>query len=187
MTNAIAQSSIASTNLLNGLQLINRETERVSENQEVYRRFEACKNLRRQILHYIQNVESDQWIGSLVNANDELIKALTAYEILDKSIDDDSDSDAVENTNTAPKLSSSPSAGTTQHQLEGLSLSSPKAKPPPPRPGNIALPPKPPTFTKPPPHAQSESEDEGDDDPFGDSHATSTPYHEKDGMTWREV
>ena len=74
MTNAIAQASIASTNLLNGIQLINRETERVSENAEVVRRFEVCKNLRRNILYYIQNVESDQWIGSLVNANDELVK-----------------------------------------------------------------------------------------------------------------
>ena len=89
MTNSIAQASIASTNLLNGLQLVNRENERVSENAEVFRRFETCKNLRRQILHYIQHVESDEWIGSLVNANDELVRALTAYEIMDRSISDD--------------------------------------------------------------------------------------------------
>lgn len=184
MTNAIAQSSIASTNLLNGLQLINRETERVSDNQEVYRRFETCKNLRRQILHYIQHVESDQWIGSLVNANDELIKALTAYEILDKSIDDDSDSDAVEDTNPAPKMASSP-AKDTQQQLQGLSLGPPTGKPP--RPSNLPLPPKP-AFPKAPLRpAESEGDDEDDDDPFGDSHAAGTPYQERDGMTWREV
>ena len=184
MTNAIAQSSIASTNLLNGLQLINRETERVSDNQEVQRRFETCKNLRRQILHYIQNVESDQWIGSLVNANDELIKALTAYEILDKSIDDDSDSDAVEGTSPPPKMASSP-ATNAQQQLEGLSLSPPAGKPP--RPSNLPLPPKTAFSKQPIRQPESDGEDDDDDDPFGDSHAASTPYQERDGLTWREV
>jgi hypothetical protein len=36
----IASANVASTNLLNGLQLINREQQRVSENPEVMRRFE---------------------------------------------------------------------------------------------------------------------------------------------------
>ena len=148
MTNAIAQASIASTNLLNGLQLINRETQRVSENPEVVRRFEACKQLRRRILYYIQNVESDEWIGSLVNANDELVKALTGYEITDRSIDDDSDSDAWEHDTGAPKSPPSGPNGTTQQQLAGLKLEeAPPVKPP--RPGSIGMPPKP-TFVPPP-------------------------------------
>lgn len=189
MTNAIAQASIASTNLLNGIQLINRETERVSENAEVVRRFEVCKNLRRNILYYIQNVESDQWIGSLVNANDELVKALTAYEITDRSIDDDSDSDAWEHSEAPPKPphSSGPSMD-TQQQLAGLKLDeTPPAKPP--RPSAIPMPPQQPSFAKAavPGRKDSEGEGEDDDDPFGDSHAEATPYQERDGMTWREV
>jgi hypothetical protein len=189
MTNAIAQASIASTNLLNGIQLINRESERVSENAEVVRRFEVCKNLRRNILYYIQNVESDQWIGSLVNANDELVKALTAYEITDRSIDDDSDSDAWEHSEAPPKPTQPPGPSMdTQQQLAGLKLEeAPPAKPP--RPGNIPMPPQP-SFPKAPPTARKEPEDEDDedeDDPFGDSHAEPTPYQERDGMTWREV
>lgn len=185
MTNAIAQASIASTNLLNGLQLINRETERVSQNQECVRRFEVCRNLRRKILYYIQHVESDEWIGSLVNANDELVKALTAYEIMDRSIDDDSDSDAWENPDAArpssPKVSSS-----TQQQLAVLSLEeAPPAKPP--RPNAPAAVPMPPAAPPMPPAQNGSDDEEDEDDPFGDSHAAKTPYEERAGMTWREV
>lgn len=190
MTNAIAQSSIASTNLLNGLQLINRETERVSENPEVVRRFETCKTLRRQVLGYIQNVESENWIGSLVNANDELVKALTAYEIMDKSVDDDSDSDAWDQAGGAPHghghghtTHHPPGSGvtsTTANQLAGLSLEAAPTKPP--RPMNIAMP-RQPTFKA----SKPAEDEEEDDDPFGDSNAAPTPAAERPGMTWREV
>ena len=188
MTDAIAQSSIASTNLLNALQLINRETQRVSENQEVAYRFEACKTLRRKILYYIQHVESDQWIGSLVNANDELIKALTAFEILDRSVEDDSDSDAWESSGNLPppKPAGAPSM-TTQQQLAGLSIAeTPPVRPP--RPGNIPLPPKPAfTTSSSVDPTEPSGEDQDEDNPFGDANAVPTPYQERDGMTWREV
>jgi LAS seventeen-binding protein 5 len=179
MTNAIAQASIASTNLLNGLQLINRETERVSDNPEIVKRFETCKSLRRQILLYIQHVESDDWIGSLVNANDELVKALTAYEIMDRSIEDDSDSDEFEPASSAR---GHPISTDTATQLAGIRISDdPPAKPPRPPPATMAMPPV--------PKFQDGDVDEDDDadNPFGDSNAVSTPQVERSGMTWREV
>lgn len=192
MTNCIARASIASTNLLNGLQLINRETERVSENPEVVNRFQTCKSLRRQILLYIQHVESDEWIGSLVNANDELVKALTAYEIMDRSIDDDSDSDMEQHL--ADSMKTGQPAGAkhmramstdTQAQLAGLSIGeahhAAPAKPPRPAPGGIAMPPKP-SFP-----AEEDDAGEDEDDPFGDSNAAPTPHVERAGMTWRQV
>lgn len=149
----IASATVASTNLMNGLQLINREVQRVSENTEVMQRFETCKVLRRQILRYIQLVESDQYIGSLLNANDELVKALMAFEIMDKSIDDDSDSDTEQQS---PPIAS----------MAGMSMEqAPPAKPP--RPTSIPMPP-PPALGK--QKAQPESEPEDEDDPFGDSH-----------------
>lgn len=145
----IASASVASNSLMNALQLINREEQRVSENPEAAQRFETCKLTRRQILRYIQLVESDQYIGSLLNANDELVKALMAYEIMDKSIDDDSDSDAED----APPPTSS---------MAGLSMQeAPPAKPPRPMSIPMPAPPKP------------EPEEEDDDDPFGDSHGES--------------
>jgi len=105
----IAEASIASTNLTNTLQSINREQERISENQTALQRFEACKQLRRKILRYVRwpaapkrevltppqihHVDSEQWLGSLLHANDELVTALMTFEQLDRSIDADSDSD----------------------------------------------------------------------------------------------
>ena len=41
----------------------------------------------------IQHVESEDWLGSLLHANDELVTALMTFEQLDRSIDADSDSD----------------------------------------------------------------------------------------------
>jgi hypothetical protein len=93
MTRHIAEASIAATNLTNTLQTINRERERISENQLAVQRFEACKQLRRKILRYIHLVESEQYLGSLLHANDELVTALMTFEQLDRSIDADSDSD----------------------------------------------------------------------------------------------
>ncbi|KAG5994893.1 hypothetical protein E4U43_003150, partial [Claviceps pusilla] len=52
MKSVIAEASIASTGLMNSLQTINREKERVSENGSAVQHFEACKTLRRRILRY---------------------------------------------------------------------------------------------------------------------------------------
>ena len=177
MTKAIANSSMASINLLNGLQLVNRENERVSENQEVLRRFQTCKKLRKEILRYIQHVESDEWIGSLVNANDELVKALTAYEIMDRSVDDDSDSDAWEHAPPEAMLPQSGSGGPSDaaDDPRGLSLQE-DAPPKPPRPGNIAMPSQPAFPSKPSAPTPAE-EEEDEDNPFGDSNAAPTPSH----------
>lgn len=155
----IASANVASTNLLNGLQLINREQQRVSENAEVMRRFETCKQLRRQILRYIHLVESEQYIGGLLNANDELVKGLMAFEIMDKSIDDDSDSDN--------ELSSSLSA---EAAMAGLRIEQ-QAPAKPPRPMSIPMPPAPAPSKQ---RAAPESEPEEDeDDPFSDNNGTS--------------
>lgn len=53
MKTIIAESSVASTNLLNALQLINREQEQVSENAAAVEEFDNCKMLRRHVLRYV--------------------------------------------------------------------------------------------------------------------------------------
>ena len=169
MLQAIANSSMASTNLLNALKFVNRETQRVSDNGDVMQRFENCKMLRRQILRYIQLVESDQWIGSLLSANDELVNALMSFEVMDKSIEDDSDSDAegaIGGAVASPTSQKSPSG--LENQMSGMSLlEQPPAKPP--RPAKSAM--KQSSLAAPPPPKQdlAPSDDEGD--PFGDQHA----------------
>lgn len=49
----ISESGMASVNLLNALQLINREHERVSNNADASKKFEQCKLLRRHVLRYV--------------------------------------------------------------------------------------------------------------------------------------
>ncbi len=53
MKNCIAEASVASTNLLNALRLVNREREQISDNQNAVMHFESCKLLRRKILRYV--------------------------------------------------------------------------------------------------------------------------------------
>jgi hypothetical protein len=53
MKTVIADASISSTNLLNTLQTINRETQRISDNPSAVEKFENCKQLRRRVLRYV--------------------------------------------------------------------------------------------------------------------------------------
>lgn len=176
----LASASVASTNLLNALKLVNRETQRVSEDAEVLNRFETCKQLRRQILRYIQHVESEEFLGSLIHANEELVTALMAFEVLDKSVDYDSDSDQ-------DVLESGWSPDRDDHDLQesfaGLVINPPRP-PRPSRPMSISIP----SSSK---HrvynSDSESETEEDDDednPFGDRNAIRTPNKEISQPTW---
>ena len=128
-------------------------------------RFETCKRIRRQILRYIQLVESDQYLGSLLSANDELVKALMNFEIMDKSIDDDSDSETEEPTR--PRAYTGNSSAETA--MAGLNIGE-QAPAKPPRPGNIPMPPAS-AFQKGRVEPESEPE-EDDDDPFSDKAGT---------------
>lgn len=179
----IASSSVASTNLMNALKLLNRENLRISEHAETVNRFETCKALRRQLLRYIQHVDSEQWLGSLINANDSLVEALMAYEILDKSVDDDSDSEGQDwsddESRAKPTRREPEKQKDTQEAFSRLNI---RQKPSQQHStmilngqGGIR-------------HAEDEdSEEEEGDDPFADSNAVHTPKAERPGMTWREV
>ena len=170
----IASSSLASTSLLNTLKHINRETSRVSDSPEAVSRFETCKGLRRQILRYIQYVETEELLGGLIHANEELVEALMAFEVLDKSVagDDDSDSEFEEAKHLSRKHAASEKAAAATESnnrklsdaVAGLSLQAP------------AKPPRPPAPVQEPSYdsleSASESEEEDDDDnPFGDRNA----------------
>lgn len=194
---SIAESSIAATNLMNSLQSINREQERISENATAVQRFEVCKRLRRKILRYIHHVEDEQWLGGLLHANDELILALMTFEQLDRSIDADSDSDdelaeqahlyrmATEKGKQAMSPTGSGGPGSPVSEMAGLSLApSPPPRPaPPPRPSAASKPMVPPPIkVYQPKTGNDESEDEND--PFGDSHEVRTPLAEKGEPGW---
>ncbi|KAA8644517.1 LSB5 family protein [Aspergillus tanneri] len=181
----LASSSVASTNLLNALKLVNRETHRVSEDVEVLNRFETCKQLRRQILRYIQNVESEEFLGSLIHANEELVTALMAFEVLDKSVDYDSDSDQ-----DVLETGWTPDRDDVNESFAGLVINPPKP-PRPRRPTSISVPSSSSQPQRRVYSSESESEtDEDDDDennPFGDRNAIRTPGIDKFQPTWREI
>ena len=160
--------------MLNALKLVNRETSRVSEDAECINRFEKCKKLRHQILRYIQHIESEEFLGSLIHANEELVTALMAFEVLDKSLDYDSDSDDdVLSGNWRSKAELEDEMG---QSFSGLSVNPPK----PPRP----------TASSSLAHqvyeseSESEPEDDDEDNPFGDRNAIKTPAVEPHGYSW---
>ncbi|ETS78064.1 hypothetical protein PFICI_10126 [Pestalotiopsis fici W106-1] len=181
---AVAEASIASTNLMNSLQSINREKERISENAAAVQRFEACKKLRRKIVRYIYHVEDEQWLGGLLHANDELILALMTFEQLDRSIDADSDSEdelaeqahlyrmATEKGKQAMSPTESANPGSPVPEMDNLSINPTL----PPRP---AAPPRPSAASKsaftPAPQAAVDAEEseesEDENDPFADRNA----------------
>ena len=178
----IASSSVASTNLMNALKLLNREKIRVSEHAETVNRFETCKALRRQILRYIQHIESEQWLGSLINANDSLVEALMAYEILDKSVDDDSDSEGQEWSGDEEPANPTRSEPDNRKDVQEA-FSRLKIGPNPNQQHGMTLP----NRRSEEQHSENESSEEGEeegDDPFADSNAVHTPKTERPGMTW---
>ncbi|KAJ5594947.1 uncharacterized protein N7459_001155 [Penicillium hispanicum] len=179
----LAASSVASTNLLNALKLVNRETSRVSEDAECINRFDKCKKLRHQILRYIQYIESEEFLGGLIHANEELVTALMAFEVLDKSVDYDSDSDDEAlsgNWRSKAELEEEMSQG-----LNGLSVNPPK----PPRPSRPTSLPAASSSQQPRQIIESDSEsepeeDDDEDNPFGDRNAIKTSAAEKSAYTW---
>ncbi|KAJ5129475.1 uncharacterized protein N7515_005514, partial [Penicillium bovifimosum] len=184
----LAASSVASTNLLNALKHVNRETHRVSEDAECRNRFEKCKQLRHGILRYIQYIESEEFLGGLIHANEELVDALMAFEVLDKSVDYDSDS---EEDILEPSWRQRRGLGLQDDDLNdgvaGLNINPPKP-PRPTRPDSLPLASSSqhsrPIFDS---ESESEQEDDDDDNPFGDRNAIKTPAIEKGPPTWREV
>lgn len=173
----IASSSVASTNLMNSLKLINREHKRVSEDLETLKRFETCKLLRRQILRYIQHVESEQWLGSLIHANEELVTALMSFEVLDKSLEDDSDSEDNEWDDDAPSNQKS-----AQESFAGLTIANPTNERTPAR--ALDGKGKADAFRDDDADDENISEEEADDDPFADSNAVQDLKPENRGIAW---
>lgn len=147
--------------------------------------------------HQIHHVESEQWLGSLLHANDELVQALMTFEQLDRSIDADSDSDdeLAEQAHAyrmmTEKGKSPTSPGSPTSAMAGLHIDTPPAQP-----ARPAAPPRPSAVSKPSsqlsvpgrPSADyadaSDEEDEDENDPFADRNAVVTPKVERNEPAW---
>ncbi|KAG9254659.1 uncharacterized protein F5Z01DRAFT_86106 [Emericellopsis atlantica] len=192
MKAVIADASISSTNLLNTLQTINRETERISDNPSAVEKFEACKQLRRRVLRYIHHVEDEHFLGSLLNANDALVHALMSFEQMDNAIDADSDSDdeLAEQAHlyrmaTMNKKEDSGSPTSAQPpDLGNLSISTNAHAPPVPSTSTKPNAPPPPKPPRPAAVPDADSEPEDENDPFGDKNVVETPAFEQGEPRW---
>jgi hypothetical protein len=126
-------------------------------------------------------VESEEYLGSLIHANDELVGALMAFEVLDKSVDYDSDSDQdVLESGWTPDRNDRE----LSESFSGLAVNPPKP-PRPARPLSISVPSS--SKHEPVYRSESESDFEADDDdeenPFGDRNAILSPAVDSFGRT----
>ena len=174
-------ANVESTGLNNALKLINRETERVSENPNARRRFETCKQLRRQTFRYCSYVEDESYLATLLNANDQLSDVLILYEQLDKSFDYDSDSEDYED----PDVLNKGKSPISPQRFAGLSLNDAKGPPMPARPNfHVTMPSGDKGKGVQEPEEEEPDDEEDENDPFADRNAVSTPKLEKGAMTW---
>lgn len=199
----LSEAGTAATNLQNALKLVNREKELACDNMRATECFNTCRKLRRLVLRYIQHIESEDYIGSLIHANDELVTALQLYDKMSQPIDEDSDSedysdseedeldeelDRHQSSRLSDKRSGSEARKTSNsHNRAASSEHVPTAE-------QLAHKRRPPPI---PVKSQVLSEfkakmvindvDEVEDDPFGDAAKIETPSVEKSQMTWREV
>ncbi|THV07599.1 hypothetical protein K435DRAFT_959671 [Dendrothele bispora CBS 962.96] len=79
---SIVEASQASSNLVNAITLVNPEKESLQSNERVQECLAKTKQARKQIVRYIQLVDSEEVIGVLIETNDRIIAAMEMYDQL---------------------------------------------------------------------------------------------------------
>ena len=106
-----------------------------------------------------------------------------AFEILDKSIDDDSDSDGQEFVDDDPSVKPArPETGKTERAQEAFAALSINKSPGKQRPTATAM--NRTSRFKEEEDEEDDPDEDDSDDPFADSNAVHTPKIERPGMTW---
>ncbi|KAI0068178.1 hypothetical protein BV25DRAFT_528861 [Artomyces pyxidatus] len=82
--NAIANASSAANNLINAITLVNTEHDSLLTNERVQECLVKTKQFRKPIVRYIQLVEDEEFIGTLIDTNERIISALEIYDRLSK-------------------------------------------------------------------------------------------------------
>ncbi|TFY80303.1 hypothetical protein EWM64_g3708 [Hericium alpestre] len=82
--NSIANASSAANNLLNAITLVNTEHDSLQSNERVQECIARVKQSRKQIVRYIQLVEDEEFIGTLIETNERIIHALETFDKLSK-------------------------------------------------------------------------------------------------------
>jgi hypothetical protein len=76
----IAEASTASINLTNALKSLHRDQgELATDSKRATVLFDKTRIIRKKILRYLQLTDSEEFLGSLIHANEELVAALQLY------------------------------------------------------------------------------------------------------------
>ncbi|KAM3581898.1 hypothetical protein VKS41_006055 [Umbelopsis sp. WA50703] len=82
----IALANQNCNNLMNALKLINTEEERweveLQHDARIQEYVERCEESNKKIVRYARLVEDEDWIGTLLAANEDLLKALEVYQMM---------------------------------------------------------------------------------------------------------
>lgn len=76
----IANTSQAANNLVNAITLVNSETDSITTNVRVQECLNNAKLARKPIVRYIQLVENEEVIGTLIETNERIIASLEMYD-----------------------------------------------------------------------------------------------------------
>lgn len=79
---SIVEASQATSNLINAIVLVNTEKDSISTNERVQECLEKAKVARKPVVRYIQLVENEELIGTLIETNERIIGALEMYDQL---------------------------------------------------------------------------------------------------------
>ena len=77
---SIANASQAANNLVNAITLVNPQTDSLQANERVQECLDSAKLCRKSIVRYIQLVENEELIGTLIDTNERIIAALEMYD-----------------------------------------------------------------------------------------------------------
>lgn len=77
---SIANASQAANNLVNAITLVNPQTDSLQTNERVQECLDNAKLCRKSIVRYIQLVENEELIGTLIDTNERIIAALEMYD-----------------------------------------------------------------------------------------------------------
>ncbi|BEJ17938.1 hypothetical protein CspHIS471_0702150 [Cutaneotrichosporon sp. HIS471] len=94
---SVAIANLAASNLVNSCRLLNREVENVTDNPRVQDCLDKAKAARRTVVKYIQVVTDEEFLGTLLEANERIVTAIQLYDKMSKpaALDSDSDEEAV--------------------------------------------------------------------------------------------
>ncbi|KAG5719666.1 Protein lsb5 [Termitomyces sp. T112] len=77
---SIVEASQASSNLMNAITLFNSKADDIRTNQRVQECLEKARQARKPVIRYIQLVENEELIGTLIETNERIMAALEKYD-----------------------------------------------------------------------------------------------------------